>query len=529
MTGGSCAPEIGRLVERTLLLVNPKAHSVTFGNLAFIPHLVARRGLLNVALPTIAALTPGHWKVRIIDENVEPLPEGLTPDLVGITGYHTQVSAARAVAERFAGRGIPVVCGGPSVTISPERWCPFADVLILGEAEHIWPEFLADFEVGRQVGEYRAGERPPLAESPLPDYSGFNPRTVSAHFAGIVQTSRGCPHNCEFCDVIVYLGRQMRHKPIPAVLAEVSQLKAMGFQTIVLADDNFSGHRPRARLLLKALGDWNRKQRSPVIFFTQLAIDVATDDEFLKLAAEAGLTRVLVGIESPNPDSLREAGKTTNLDRDLVASVRRFHEHGIVVIATSIVGFDHDTPAAFDEQFDYHMEAGIITPQVYPLQAPDGTPLKARLVREGRYLDGAQEGLAPEQVNLYNTFTVRPANMSVAELRDGLLELLARLYAPEHLVARVSTFFCQFDESPARTLLALPRPGLDAGGLFTLGKLVKYALLKAPAEERRALKELVRLARRSTHPQAPLIAASAFLMMKNVHGIVDFVRGTITA
>jgi len=489
--------------------------------------MVSKRGLLNLALPTIAALTPGHWTVRIVDENVEPLPAGLTPDLVGITGYHTQVPAARAVAERFRSQGIPVVCGGPSATISPERWRSFSDVLILGEAEHTWREFLADFEAGRHRDEYRATERPPLADSPLPDYTGFSPRTVSSHFAGIVQTSRGCPHNCEFCDVIVYLGRRMRHKPVDAVVAEVEQLKTMGFPTIVLADDNFSGNRPRARKLLEALREWNGQQRSPIVFFTQLAIDVAEDDDFLRLAAEAGLTRVLVGIESPNPDSLREAGKSTNLGKDLVAAVRRFHEHGIVVISTAIVGFDHDTKDAFDQQFEYHMDAGIITPQVYPLQAPDGTPLKARLEKEGRYLDDSNPGLPPEQVNLYNTLTIEPANMTVEELRDGLLDLLARLYEPENLVHRVGRYFAQFEGSPVRKQLSIPRPGLNASGLFTLGKLVRYAALTAPRQERRALKELVKQVRRSSHPQAALIAASAFLMMKNVHGIVDFVRGTI--
>jgi len=512
---------------KNLLLINPKAHSVTFGNLTHIPELVEKRGLLNVALPTVAALTPRHWTVRIIDENVEPLPAHLCPDLVGITGYHTQVSAARAVAEGFRRRGIPVVCGGPSVTISPERWRPFADVLIHGEAEHTWGAFLADFEAGRHRPDYHATERPPLADSPCPDYSGFDPGTVRSHFAGIVQTSRGCPHNCEFCDVIVYLGRRMRHKPVASVLAEVSQLKRLGFGTIVLADDNFTGHKARARRLLESLRDWNRAQRSPVIFFTQLAIDAAADDGLLKLAAEAGLTRVLVGIESPNPLALKEARKQVNLNTDLVAAVRRFHEHGIVVIGTSIVGFDHDTVAAFDEQFDFHMEAGIITPQVYPLQAPDGTPLKARLQREGRYLEEAPEGLAPEQVNLYNSLTVQPVNMTLAQLRSGLLALLGRLYEPQNVVARVDTFFRQFEASPVRDQLRIARPAPDAAGLLTLGRLIKYAALHAPRPEQRALLKLVRLAVRSSHPQALLICASAFLMMKNVHGIVDFVRSTL--
>lgn len=515
--------------KKHLVLINPKANSVTFGNLSFIPNLVAKRGLLNAALPTVAALTPRHWSVRIIDENAEPIPASLRPDLVGITGYHTQVSAARVIAERFRSQSIPVVSGGPSVTISPERWRPFSDVLIHGEAEGIWGTFLADFEAGRYSSDYHTESRPSLSDSPCPDYSGYSSHTLRSHFAGITQTSRGCPHNCEFCDVIVYHGRRVRHKPVEAVLAEVSQLWRLGFRNIVLADDNFYGHRPRARHMLEALRRWNLAQRSPVIFYTQLAIDAADDAAFLKLAAEAGLTRVLVGIESPNPQSLSEAGKLINLDIDLMSAVRRFHEHGIVVIGTGIVGFDHDTVSAFDQQFDYQMKAGIITPQIYPLQAPDGTPLKERMQREGRYLENTAKdlGLSPEQVNLYNLLSLKPANMSVDQLRHGLLDLLERLYEPRHVVARLETFLRHFKDSPMRREIRLARPCVDGGSLLTLGRLLKYSVLHAPRRERVVLWDLARMAHGSTHPHAFLIAVSAFLIMKNVHGIIKYVRGTL--
>ena len=512
-------------MTKKLLLVNPRSFGGSFGDLRCVGHLSGRAGVLNAALPTVAALTPKGWHVEIVDENAGEVDYSSPYDLVGISGFQTQLPSAQKVAGQFAELGIPVVCGGPSVSISPERWRPFSDVLIIGEAERTWPRFVADFEAGDYQSEYRETEPPRLELSPVPDYSGFSTAALRSHYSGIVQTSRGCPFDCEFCDVIGYLGRHQRYKPADKVVQEVDQLKRLGMNVIVLADDNFAGNRRRARETLTALRDWNNAQRSPVVFFTQLSVDTVKDDEFLALAAQAGLNRVLVGIESPDQASLKEAGKTPNLGRDMSADIRKFHEHGIVVIGTSILGFDNDTTESFRQHFDFHMNAGVMTPQPYPLQAPDGTRLKQRMIREGRYIDNSADDRFPELVNLYNTFTLVPGQMTTGQLQEGMLWLIGELYHPGNVALRVQRFFDQFEQSPLRGKLKIPRPRPDRFSLGTATRVMKYAMLKAPAEERKALFAMLGAARRSCHPQSLLIAVSAFLLMKNVHGILEGVRG----
>ena len=288
--------------RKKLLLVFHKSFAVSYGDMRFVGDLMPRVGLMNAGLTTVAALTPRTFDIEIVDENLEQVPYDKPWDLVGITGYHTQILQAREVARRFSGRGVPVVCGGPSVSISPERWRPFADVLVIGEAERIWPRFLADFLAGRHGCEYREAERFDLAITPAPDYSGYSRRAKGTYYGGIVQTSRGCPFDCEFCDVIVFVGRKMRYKPVELIIEEVDALKGMGMKFAVLADDNFSAGRRKAKEILEALCRWNRKQRDPMSFVTQLSIEISDDAAFLELAAEAGLNRVLVGIESPSEE-----------------------------------------------------------------------------------------------------------------------------------------------------------------------------------------------------------------------------------
>lgn len=516
-------------MSKRLLLVYPKSFWASFGDMRCVPHLVPRAGLLNASLATVAGLTPGGWNVELVDENVEPIPFDGSYDLVGISGFHTQIFSAERVATLFRSRSVPVVCGGPSVSISPERWRPFSDVLMIGEAERIWPRFVEDFLSGNHRNEYRETEPPPLELSPVPDYSGFSKKVIESHYAGIVQTSRGCPYDCEFCDAIVYLGRKQRYKPVHKILQEVEQIRKMGIRFIVLADDNFSGIRSKAKEILRALRDWNRTQKTPMIFFTQLSIDTAGDEEFLELASEAGLNRVLVGIESPNKESLQEVNKTANLERNLLEDVDRFHQHGILVIGTSILGFDHDTVSAFRDHFVFHMKAGVLNPQPYPLQAPDGTRLRERMIREGRYLETAHTDIPADEVNLYNTLTLIPKQMTVEQLKQGVLWLIRELYKPENVVNRVETFFHQFDNSPKRGRLRILGQGMDRVSLIILWRVIRYAFTRAPKHERDALWRALRRARRSSHPQRFAIALSAFLVMKNVQEILKRIEPEIDA
>ena len=303
--------------KKTILLIFPKNNSRTYDDISGDSKFLMKKpgGMVNVSLATVAALTPAEFAVRIVDENIESIDYNEPYDLVGITGYSTQLHRAHEIAAEFSKRGVLVVCGGPSVSLSPERWRPFADVLIIGEAERIWPQFLTDYLLDSYQREYRETERFDLSISPIPDYGGYSRKSLKKYMMGIVQTSRGCPFDCEFCDVTVYVGRKMRYKPIENVIEEVAQLyKMRKSRFIFLADDNFSAGRSRAKKILIALRDWNWKQRKPVSFITQVSIDAAGDDEFLELAAEAGLTRVFIGIETPNISSLRESNKKQNIE-----------------------------------------------------------------------------------------------------------------------------------------------------------------------------------------------------------------------
>jgi radical SAM superfamily enzyme YgiQ (UPF0313 family) len=250
---------------------------------------------------------------------------------------------------------------------------------------------------------------------------------------GTVQTARGCPFECEFCDVIQYVGRNQRHKPVAQVLSELDELYRRGYRDVFIADDNFTVYRARAKQLLSALRDWNLRQaQGQVHFDTQVSIDAARDDQLLEMCAGAGLSHVFIGIETPNEAGLRETKKRQNVGINLLDQVQRFLDHGMVVTGGMIVGFDSDGPDIFERQYDFAMSSPIPIFSLGALVAPRATPLYGRMAQEGRLLpEGAQVASLPWSTNIV------PRQMTHEELLRGIQELCRKLYQPAAFGERV--------------------------------------------------------------------------------------------
>ncbi len=418
-------------MAKSLYLVNPRPANPSYFGAEALPHwgYPAAQAIADLATTTVAALAPADWDVTVCEEYVTPIDFATDADFIGITGKVIQGQRMVEVANAFRRLGKTVIIGGPHASLSPESVRDFCDILVIGELEAIAESFFADLEAGTWQAEYVA-DKPDLSTSPLPRFDLYpNDRALS----GCVQTSRGCPFECEFCDVIQYLGRKQRHKSTDQILAELDVLYAAGFRAVFLADDNFTVYRKRAKNVLKALRDWNAsRQDGPVAFHTQVSIDAARDDEIMELCGEAGLTRVFIGIETPNEESLRESKKRQNVGINLVDQVGIFLEHGISVTGGMIVGFDHDGLDIFQRQLDFAMATPIPIFTLGALVAPAATPLFDRMKAEGRLLDDGPE----RTIGVWSTNIV-PVNMTRETLFEGLQWLGNRLYDPENFGRRV--------------------------------------------------------------------------------------------
>jgi len=383
-----------------------------------LPSIGKRCAFPNLALPTVAGLTPAGHEVVLCDENVEPIDFDTDADVVGITGFAVHTRRIFEIAEAFRRRGKLVAAGGPFATLCPEELRGRVDVLFVGEAEYTWPQFVRDYEKGVWQPEYRQDDKPSMLDSPLPR---FDLLKVNRYRSMAIQFARGCPYSCEFCDIIVMYGRRPRTKSVAQVLAEVEAIHALGMKNIFVVDDNFIGNKKEAKALLTALGDWQRQRGYPVEFMTEVSLNVAQDNELLALMKRARFTTIFVGIESPRMASLEESNKAQNTREDLVTSVHRIQAAGIEVMAGMIVGFDHDDPSIFEEQFRFIQQARIPISMTGMLNAMPKTPLHARLKKAGR--------LIAESVGDQFVFTnIVPGGMSRLELYEGYRALLRRLY-----------------------------------------------------------------------------------------------------
>jgi hypothetical protein len=423
----------------SIYIINPRSDSPSYyGGEAFAANgFAATVSIADLATPTVAGLAPGDFDITLCDENCTAIAVDAHPDYVAVTGKVSQSARMKEIATLFRSRGTTVLIGGPYASLDPDNVRPYCDILVRGELEGIADELFSDLRSGHWKTEYYGG-RPDLSLCRTPRWDLYpNMNTLVA----TVQTSRGCPFECEFCDVIEYLGRRQRHKPIGQVLTELDTVYAHGYREVFLADDNLTVYRSRAKELLTALAAWNHSQREGhVRFYTQISIDAAKDEELLTLCAAAGLRGVFIGLETGNTASLKEAKKRQNLNIDVVDRVNRIVRHGIAVTGGMIVGFDSDHPNIFESQYGFGMSLPVPVYTLGALVAPAATPLYFRIQREGRLIAGGQTGVqaAPWHTN------IQPKNMTREELVGGLRKLCRRLYDPIAFGERLGMFIREF-------------------------------------------------------------------------------------
>jgi len=382
----------------------------------------------SLALPTLAALTPEQHTIEICDENIQPINFDVEADIVAITAYITQKDRALEIANQFKQRGLTVVIGGPIVDSSNrQEFLKQFDVVFQGEAEYTWPQFLADYSQDTHQSIYHQQEYVDMNDSPLPR---FNALDLNKYSSAIVETSRGCPYSCEFCEIPIRLGKKSRMKSIDQVMAEVKELYSQGVDSIFFIDDHFIGQRRRAVELLEALTEFAESVDYAIYFTCQISINFSKDDEILGLLNKANFKRVFIGLETPRSNIPGFDKKSKNLDTSLAEAVRKIHSYGIIVWAGLIVGLDSDDKEIFEDQMALIQESSIPIAMIGILQAIPNTPLYSRLSNDDRVksheIGGIRGGYQGQiKTNIVMQFS---DGMTEGELIKGYQKLITRAY-----------------------------------------------------------------------------------------------------
>jgi radical SAM superfamily enzyme YgiQ (UPF0313 family) len=441
-----------------------------------------------LGLMTVASMLPDTWTLQLLDLNVSTLHTSHLQwaDLVLVSGMTIQRDSAADVIARSKAAGCTVVAGGPLFTLEFDAFDQ-VDHFVLNEAEETLPHFLDDFRSGRPQPLYTSSVLPDLKHVPVPNWSLVAQRRYAT--MGI-QFSRGCPFDCEFCNVTSLFGHQPRIKSASQILQELDALYDTGWRgSVFFVDDNLIGNKKALKQdLLPALIHWRKRKRG-YVFNTQASMNLADDEELTHLMVEAGFRTVFIGVETPSEESLAECGKKHNLRRNLVQDVKQLQQAGLEVQGGFIVGFDHDTQSIFQRQIDFIQQSGIVTAMVGMLQAPTGTRLFARLKDAGRLL-GHMSG-----DNVDGSTNILP-QMGLAALHRGYQQVLDTIYHPALYYQRIRTFLQEYSAPKFRikpsfgklmeNLCALFRSVVQLGILgrerFEFWKLLLWTLLRKPGQ-----------------------------------------------
>ncbi len=416
-----------------VVLVYPE-HPDTFWSFSYALKFISKKAVHPpLGLLTIAAMLPREWEKKLVDMNVRKLDDKdlMWADYVFLSAMSIQKESVIDVIKRCRSAGVKIVAGGPLFTNEYED---FSDVdhLVLNEAEITLPLFLNDIRVGQPRHIYASDKWADITTTPIPLWELINPK----HYASMnIQYSRGCPFECEFCNITSLYGRVPRTKSSQQVIGELDKLYSLGWRGgVFFVDDNFIGNKKKLKEeILPSIIRWMDSKKQPFNLSTEASINLADDEDLMAMMVRAEFSTVFVGIESPNEESLLECTKIPNKNRDLIASVRKLQSFGLEVQAGFIVGFDKDPLSIFERMIRFIQESGIVTAMVGLLNAPRGTKLYDRLVRENRLLNTVTGDNTDFSMNFV-------PKMNYDNLISGYKKIIDTIYSPKHFHARVKQF-----------------------------------------------------------------------------------------
>jgi radical SAM superfamily enzyme YgiQ (UPF0313 family) len=465
-----------------ILMVYPKFPD-TFWSFSHALRFIGKKAAFPpLSLLTIAALLPESFQKRLVDMNVEALTNSdlKWADMVFVSAMAVQRKSCADIISRCKEMKRKLGAGGPLFTAEPEAF-EHVDHLVLGEAEGSLPAFLADLENGCPKKTYRSDGYPDIRKTPIPSWGLLR----TGRYASLsIQYSRGCPFNCDFCNITTLFGSRPRTKKPEQIVAELDAIYRTGWRgNIFFVDDNFIGNKSTLkRQLLPALIKW-RKGKKGCVFFTEASINLADDPQLMTMMRDAGFDSVFIGIESPDEDSLEECCKTHNKNRDLLEDVKKIHRSGIQVMGGFIVGFDNDTPSIFQRQIDFIQKSSIVSAMVGMLQAPPGTRLFDRLLKEKRVRSEFSGDNVDGGTNII-------PSMGLEQLAAGYRAIMQQIYSPGKYYQRVRNVIRELKTPCAKIptdwsrFKAFFRAGLRLGVLgkerFQYWRLMMWTLMRRP-------------------------------------------------